>query len=54
MVSETTIMNYKILTIAKIIIVTTGISLIAWKANWIVALGVFFLLWANNVDYKKR
>lgn len=30
-----------------------GIVLISIEANWLVALGVFLLIWANNFDVPK-
>jgi len=47
-------MKKRITTIAKLIIATIGLGLIIWKASWIIALGIFLLMWSNNMDYQKR
>lgn len=41
-------------TIAKLIIGTIGLGLIIWKASLVIALGIFLLMWANNMDYQHR
>lgn len=29
-----------------------GLALVVWKADWITAVGVFLLIWGNNVERK--
>ena len=48
------IMEKRITTIVKLIIGTIGLGLIIWKASWVIALGIFLLMWANNMDYQQR
>ena len=37
-----------------LVIAIIGIGLITYYTKWQVALGVFFLIWANNGDYIKK
>ena len=47
-------MDKRIKTIAKLIIGTIGLGLIIWKLSWVIALGIFLLMWANNMDYQQN
>ena len=40
--------------ILKTIMVVIGLGLIIWKTSILVAVGIFFLMWANNFDYIKH
>ena len=47
-------MANKKLQILKTIIATIGLGLIIWKASFLIALGIFLLMWANNIDYERK
>ena len=44
----------KTMQIFKLILGTVGLGLIIWKTSILVALGIFLLMWANNIDYEPR
>ena len=39
--------------VMKLILTILGFCLVIYKAGWVVALGVFFLLWGNNIEIRK-
>ena len=38
----------------QLITVILGIGLLVWETGWITALGVYFLIWANNFDFVQK
>ena len=47
-------MEKRIITTVKLIIGSIGLGLIIWEASLAIALGIFLLMWANNMDYQHR
>lgn len=39
--------------VMKLILTILGFGLVIYKAGWVVALGVFFLVWGNNIEIRK-
>jgi len=41
-------------TIAQLIMAMVGIGLLLYSAGGLATLGIFLLIWANNIDYVKK
>jgi hypothetical protein len=40
--------------VLQFIIATIGLVLIIWRSNPLTALGMLFIIWANNLNYAKK
>ena len=47
-------MEAKVLLAISLVLLTTGVVLIGLFASWPAAVGVFLVVWGNNLDAKAR
>lgn len=38
----------------KSILAVTGLLLLIWKSGFVITLGIFLLIWANNFDFEQK